>query len=147
MGEPENKFVQLWQAQARKSDPGGPDSVTIDEDTFTLPRISNMAEQVKDPVEKHLPATHFNNVVRWIKRVEPERLQQLLTMVERTAGRLGIRRRALKSGTPIVGTPAGSDQFDSGSVGDWLDKINPGDTQAITQLRTLHATLRARLAG
>jgi hypothetical protein len=46
----------------------------------------------------------------------------------------------------VVGTPEGSDQFDGGSLVEWLKRIPVGDVEATAQVESILATIRARIA-
>lgn len=74
--------------------------------------------------------------------MDAERLTQLRVALEATKARLGVRVHQTE---PVRGVPKGSDQFDAGSVATWLDSIQPGDQEAIGQVKVLLATLWARL--
>ncbi len=95
-------------------------------------------------IQKALPENQLNNVIRWIKNENEVRLGQLNLAIRRTASRLGIRHNRRLS---VKGIPAGSDQFDSGSVVEWLENVNMEDTEARQQVAVMLATVQARLVG
>ncbi len=98
-----------------------------------------------------LPGYQFDNVARWVLRSDADRLAGIKIALDRAVARLGVagglngprklRRLALTQ------VPAGSDQFDLGSVVSWLDKITPADTAAVLQVLKLLATVLSRLGG
>ena len=96
-------------------------------------------------LEKQLPANQFNNVIRWVKNVDAERLKSLLKIVESHTVRLGVTYR---SKAAVKGpAPAGSDHFDSGSLNEWLSHVQLGDAEAVGQVRAIYATIKARTGG
>jgi hypothetical protein len=96
------------------------------------------------PVEKQLPAGQFDNVVRWVKLSDAGRLKLLSVAVTSAVERLGIKSKPFHA---VAGIPAGSDQFDGGSVVEWMSKVEKGDRAAVAQIRALDATLKIRLGG
>ena len=97
------------------------------------------------PVEKNLPPTQFNNVVRWIKQTEVDRLKGLTVATAATIARLHVRSVRMRNA--IKGVPEGSDHFDSGSLVEWMNKVQPEDQEAVAQVLAIDATARARLGG
>ncbi len=95
-------------------------------------------------IQKELPQNQFDNVIRWIKNEKEERLQQLDGAIAKHAGRLRVR---LNPSLAVKGIPSGSDQFDSGSIVEWLEKIKKSDTVAKQQVAILLATIRVRMGG
>jgi len=97
------------------------------------------------PIEKQLPPKDFNTVVRWIKTQSIERVKELVPLLTLTMARVGARPnfRRIVNGP----APAGSDQFDVGSIATWLRGVNKQDKWAIKQVVALDATIRARLGG
>jgi hypothetical protein len=92
-------------------------------------------------VQVELPAGQFNNVIRMLHCAERERVLVLKTATEITLARLSVKRNTRKA---ISKTPAGSDQWDMGSVVAWMNKIKPTDTLAIQQLVAIDATVVSR---
>lgn len=93
-------------------------------------------------VENKLPPYQFDNVVRLIKRAELERVNVLFVALTEALARVGVKpngRRAVK------GTPAGSDQWDVGSIVSWSRRVPAGDNEAVQQLVQLHATAYTRI--
>jgi hypothetical protein len=72
------------------------------------------------------------------------RLNGLKVAVSNTMDRLKLAADPTKA---VAGLPAGSDQFDSGSIITWLNKIGPADRRAVRQVIAIDATLRSRLGG
>ena len=90
-----------------------------------------------------LPQNQFDNVVRWIKCCDADRAAQLAKLLGAAVSRLG---RYARRGTAVAGVPAGSDHYDSGSLGEWLAKVSRDDQEAVLQVADLHATIKARLS-
>jgi len=94
------------------------------------------------PVEVKLPKQQFDTVVRWIKTCDADRLAQLRTILDTGMKALGLKPNPKAS---VVGPPpAGSDQFDAGSVRDWVARIGPKCRAAKQQVVALHATAVSR---
>jgi len=94
-------------------------------------------------VERQLPETHFKNVVRWIKRADAERVEQLGKVLSRTMKRLDIPPGTSEHVVP--GVPAGGNHVDVLSLSEWSDRITRNDTEAISQIRSFTATIQDRL--
>ncbi len=118
-----------------------------------------MATTKSPPVSilKHLPKRHFDNVIRWIKRVGIDHIPALLAASKANLERLEVKRNL---GKAVAGIPDGSDQGDIQSVITWMSKIHPGspsptpgkpgvprDKKAIRQLVAIDATAVARMGG
>ena len=92
-------------------------------------------------VQVELPVGQLNNVIRLIHCAERERVEVLRTATESTLARLKVARNLRKA---IGKTPAGSDQWDVGSIVAWLNKIKATDALAIQQLVAIDATVVSR---
>lgn len=93
-------------------------------------------------MSKALPLNQFNNVIRWAMTMKPDRLKGFMEGMTAQLKRLGFipRPRQAVKGTP----PAGSDQFDSGSILDWARTVRAQDAEAVRQIVQIQATLRSR---
>jgi len=96
------------------------------------------------PVEKHLPAGQFNNVIRLIKLGSIDQVKSLKTATWNAMKRLGISRNKKVAKVKV---PKGSDQVDIGSLIAWMDKIEPGDKKAVGQVVIIDATACRRVDG
>jgi hypothetical protein len=96
------------------------------------------------PVENKLPQGQFDTVIRWVKKTDADRLKQLDLAFSDALRRLG--KRKVSGRAAVVGTPEGSDQFDGGSLVEWLKRIPVGDVEATAQVESILATIRARIA-
>jgi len=137
-----NRIVKSWQRyqeRTRKQTYGGPDTVVFDDGEKI-----QVLEDTKMLREVRLPENQFNNIIRFIKRADIERIKMLFVATQKTLDRLNIKsswRRAVK------GVPVGSDQGDLGSIFTWLDKIQISDIDAVEQVVAIDATASKRLAG
>ena len=93
------------------------------------------------PIQKHLLKNHFNNIIRVIRKSEVERVMVLRTATYNALKALKVKRDTSKAVSKL---PPGSDQTDLMSVIRWIDKIAPGDTEAIQQLVRIDATAVVR---
>lgn len=91
-----------------------------------------------------LPQNQFDNVIRYIKRAEAEKVEQLEAAVLRVVREQRLRTRHVAT---VSGVPAGSDQFDAGSLVTWLSKVRREDGEAAAQVKQIAATAAARLRG
>jgi len=94
------------------------------------------------PVVAKMPTSHFNTVIRMLKRAESDRVKQVRMASFRNLKRLGVKRDVSKA---VVKLPKGSDQVDVGSVVTWMDKIKPENKSAIRQLVAMDATSVRRM--
>jgi hypothetical protein len=97
-------------------------------------------------IQIELPLVQFNNVIRWIKRYDPERVGILRHATFNTLKRLGVSRDKSKS---VKGIPNGSDHGDFMSIIAWMDKIENTEahSEAIAQIVAIDATCVTRLEG
>lgn len=131
---------ELWNRHLSRSY-DGPDGIELDEEKVTF----RLAEDLVMAVETALPEDQFNTVVRWIKRTEVDKVSQLLAMLDAGMKRLGLRGNYRKA---VVGEiPAGSDHLDTGSINDWMARIEKADKAAKRQVVALHATAFMRVKG
>lgn len=91
-----------------------------------------------------LPQNQFDNVIRWIKTADSDRLAQLQLAVKAAMQRLRIRSAPELA---CSGVPAGSDHFESGSIVEWLSKVTRQDMEASHQVCVLDATIQHRISG
>jgi len=96
------------------------------------------------PVEKHLPAGQFNNVIRLIKLGSIDQVKSLKTATWNAMKRLDVSRN---KAVARVKVPKGSDQVDIGSLIAWMGKIEPGDKKAVEQVVVIDATACRRVDG
>lgn len=94
------------------------------------------------PVVAKMPTSHFDTVIRMLKRAESDRVKQVRMASFRNLKRLGVKRDVSKA---VVKLPKGSDQVDVGSVVTWMDKIKPENKSAIRQLVAMDATSVRRM--
>ena len=94
------------------------------------------------PVVAKMPTSHFDTVIRMLKRAESDRVKQVRMASFRNLKRLGVKRDVSKA---VVKLPTGSDQVDVGSVVTWMDKIKPENKSAIRQLVAMDATSVRRM--
>lgn len=91
-----------------------------------------------------LPPNQFNNVIRYVKRAELDRVKSLRTATFNTLKRLGVARDPSKA---VRGVPKGSDQGDMMSIFVWMDKTTPANRPAVRQVVAIDATATARVNG
>ncbi len=91
-----------------------------------------------------LPQNQFDNVIRYVKRAEAEKVEQLEAAVMRVVREQRLRVHRVSA---VTGVPAGSDQFDAGSLVAWLAKVRREDVEAAVQVKQIAATVAARLRG
>lgn len=84
-----------------------------------------------------LPKNQFNNIIRWINTGSVDRAISIRQASFTALKRLGVPRNEAKA---VTGIPNGSDQFDSGSLVTWMQKIKPENKRAIWQLQAIDAT-------
>jgi hypothetical protein len=95
-------------------------------------------------LNKHLPQSQLDNVIRWIKTTDSLRLEFLDSAVAKHMRRLSL---SWWEELAVNGIPNGSDHFDNGSLIDWMANISYGDDLAEKQLRSIYATIQKQLNG
>ena len=93
-------------------------------------------------VQNSLPKNQMDNVIRMIKLSSVDRSKQLKHVTYNVMKQLGVKRDKALARTD---TPAGSNQFDTGSIITWIKKVKPEHKEAVQQVRVVDATLCARL--
>ena len=88
-------------------------------------------------IEKSMPNYQYNGVIRLLKTSSIGYVQSIRSGSQANLKRLGVARN-LKAGAKK--TPKGSDQVNVLSILNWMAKITPEDTNAITQLVAIDAT-------
>jgi hypothetical protein len=96
------------------------------------------------PIVVELSPSELNHVVRLIKLGSLDRVAQLKHVTYHALKRLGVSRDVSLA---IPKIPTGSDQFDTGSIVTWINKVQSVDTVAVQQVRQIDATLCVRLNG
>jgi hypothetical protein len=94
-----------------------------------------------DQVIAELSLRGLGSVLRMIMRGRQDDVTAIRAMTYSTLQRLRVGRDLSKAATKL---PKGSDQFDTGSLRDWLAKIKPGDEKAIEQIVIIDATAVSR---
>lgn len=84
----------------------------------------------------------MDNIIRLIKLGSLDKVKQLKTVTFYAMKELGVRRRKALARTD---TPAGSDQWDTGSIITWIRKVKPDQKEAVKQIRIIDATLCSRM--
>ena len=103
---------------------------------LTAGELAVQDEVNANKTQVHLSKSHFNNVVRYLKVCPLNNAQQIRTLTYNTLKRLQVKRDLSKA---PKGIPGGSDQFDGGSLLNWMDSILPADTKAVEQVIALDA--------
>ena len=93
-------------------------------------------------VQRTLPKNQMDNAIRMIQLCSVDKIAQLRHVTYTTMKKLGVKRSRKLART---GVPAGSDQFDTGSLITWIKKVKPEHKGAVRQIRVIDATLCARL--
>jgi len=96
------------------------------------------------PREYKLPKQHMNNVIRLIHKATLDHVKGLRTASYNNLKRLELKRDLRLARKKI---PAGSDQFDVGSIIVWMNQIPKNDKAAIQQLLAIDATACQRTGG
>lgn len=99
------------------------------------------------PVQYDMPDSHFDSVIRQIKRGRLDQVTILLGATHAALKRWGVRRNLKHA---VKGIPDGSDQQNFGSVIGWIKKI-PGKSdvseKAVNQVIAIDATCVVRSEG
>ena len=93
-------------------------------------------------VQTSLSVNSMNNVVRLVKLASFDKVKQLRTVTYEAMKELGVKRDLKLARTD---TPAGSDQWDTGSIILWIRKVKPDQKAAVKQVRVIDATLCSRM--
>lgn len=86
--------------------------------------------------QDHLSKADFNSVVRCLKTASIDSVKQVRTETYTALKRLQVKRDLSKA---VKGVPKGSDQFDVGSLVNWIRKVLPEQTKAVEQVIALDA--------
>ena len=132
-----NKIIRAWQRHQGRPKYDGPDTVMLDGQKIIL-------EELEMPREFKLPPKHMDNVIRLIKKVSLDHVKNLRTASYNNLKRLELKRDGRLARRKI---PAGSDQFDLGSIITWMNQIPKTDKKAVRQLLVIDATCCRRLGG
>jgi len=97
-----------------------------------MPRVVEMSKR------------YLNNVIRLIKLAPMTQVSQLRSCSYHALKRLGVKRDLSMA---REGVPHGSDQWNSRTVIEWMEKIAPEDKKAISQLVVIDATAVKRTKG
>jgi len=96
----------------------------------------------KSRVIKELDGRDFLSVIRMVKTTPVEEIAQIRSAVIKRVQQLDLETDIKLYWSR---TPRGSDQFDPSSIIKWVEKINPEDAEAISQLLQLEATIREKI--
>ena len=112
----------------------------------TAPVFDNSALEDNPDLQKsniiyELPEHQFSNVIRAVLTRPIESVGAIGRAARAKLTALGVEADAV---SPILNTPAGSDQFDPRSILDWIDKIPETANEAVEQLQTIDATFKFR---
>ena len=99
------------------------------------------------PSEYEMPNNRFKTVIRYIKRVQIDRVVGLRAATHAELKRMGVRRDLEKA---VKGMPKASDHLNVADIIQWMRRI-PGRSdvteQAVNQVVAIDATAVARCNG
>ena len=90
-----------------------------------------------------LPPDHYANVIRGIRTGTSDTAMSVRTATHATLKRLGVKR---DKGKAPKRTPKGSDQFSTGALIEWLNRVKPTDKKAVAQVVKIDACACERTA-
>ena len=98
-------------------------------------------------IQLALDQAKFDRIVRFTNSASLSNVKLLGEFCRMSMERLGLKSQPKKA---VRGLPAGSDQHDVRSIGEWMERISPTANaedfeQASEQLIAIDATIKARL--